>query len=289
MSNRYYRTRKERGLKQKMFLLRVEQFEEENEWCFIVKGTTNDYTIEIKQNNFNCTCPDFGKRGRICKHLYFIIGRIAQCDDLIITLESDIEKGTRDSIMNFEELKTLTAGLVYRLRERLNTSSKLDKHETIQSNKIQGDCSICYEELSHSEVLSCKYGIEPHCTGYFHEECISAWLQKNSSCPLCRRKWNSKYSNTHETDETYDPLDKIATVALNYKTLSNMFASNTTEATTPNIDIDINVLQPDTTIDIVPSIDVDINVLQPDTTTGYTMHNIDVLQPDTIVDIVTQY
>lgn len=44
------------------------------------------------------------------------------------------------------------------------------------------DCAICFEELSEEESLKqCK-----QCKKYFHQECLKAWLIKNTNCPLCR-------------------------------------------------------------------------------------------------------
>ena len=197
-----------RGLKQKMFLLGANKKDsQENNWNFKVKGTTNDYNIDINSTEINCSCPDFQTRGRICKHLYFIIGRIAQCEDMLVTLESDIEKGDRGSFLNETELNLLSCQLMIRLIQRL---SKLDTQKRSDNPQVNmdEDCTICYEELKIGELVECRHGNEPSCHNYFHKDCIQNWLEQGSGCPLCRRIWVS-FDNNNDNNIEYDPLDKL--------------------------------------------------------------------------------
>ena len=97
-------TRSKRAMAQKMFLLNA--FKCKDEWKFIVKGTTNDYELLIDDKLISCSCPDFSQRGKICKHLYFIIGKIAQNTNLLTKLETEIEQGSRESKLTREEFDT---------------------------------------------------------------------------------------------------------------------------------------------------------------------------------------
>lgn len=45
-----------------------------------------------------------------------------------------------------------------------------------------GRCSICLGEYSDKEILR----IMPTCQHNFHLECIDVWLQKQTTCPICR-------------------------------------------------------------------------------------------------------
>ena len=55
------------------------------------------------------------------------------------------------------------------------------------------DCAICLESISESITLDCKHS--------FHGGCIGAWLQKSSSCPICRDVGDRSFKRFHN----YDP------------------------------------------------------------------------------------
>jgi len=46
------------------------------------------------------------------------------------------------------------------------------------------DCSICLENLSEKSSVKTKI-----CSHYFHESCLTEWLQNNMSCPYCRTQF----------------------------------------------------------------------------------------------------
>ena len=39
-------------------------------------------------------------------------------------------------------------------------------------------CTICLDEFQHPIILTCKH--------VFCESCINEWLNKNTTCPICR-------------------------------------------------------------------------------------------------------
>ncbi|KAH7529546.1 hypothetical protein ACOSP7_010471 [Xanthoceras sorbifolium] len=53
--------------------------------------------------------------------------------------------------------------------------------EKIKVSYQEKDCSICLEKLSVGQK-----GGRLSCTHVFHKKCIVPWLEKSSSCPLCR-------------------------------------------------------------------------------------------------------
>lgn len=58
-------------------------------------------------------------------------------------------------------------------------------YEAIMTLAIKGknsDCSICIEEIKHSEVFL----ILPVCGHRFHYTCVNPWLEENKTCPMCR-------------------------------------------------------------------------------------------------------
>ena len=56
--------------------------------------------------------------------------------------------------------------------------------------KNSDDCSICYMKIFPKAMI-----LRLPCPHMYHIKCISAWLQKNPHCPMCRKhalshKWN---------------------------------------------------------------------------------------------------
>ncbi|XP_062217796.1 putative RING-H2 finger protein ATL62 [Phragmites australis] len=49
-------------------------------------------------------------------------------------------------------------------------------------SKDDAQCSICLGEYREKEMLR----IMPTCRHNFHLECIDVWLQKQTTCPICR-------------------------------------------------------------------------------------------------------
>ncbi|PWA77255.1 zinc finger, RING/FYVE/PHD-type [Artemisia annua] len=56
------------------------------------------------------------------------------------------------------------------------------KYSTLKGLKNGLECSVCLLAFEDAEVLR----MLPKCKHAFHIECIDKWLEKNSSCPLCR-------------------------------------------------------------------------------------------------------
>lgn len=54
----------------------------------------------------------------------------------------------------------------------------------ISDKKTYGECGICLEPISSIDPTSTT---EFKCHHFFHNQCIGKWLEKKSSCPLCRR------------------------------------------------------------------------------------------------------
>lgn len=130
---------------------------------------------------------DFQRQKRPCKHIYFIVCRVAQFDELL-------RKMPNSTSMTQTNLELLSTMLRDRLGARLKKNeAKGDDHNN-DHNKQElepkeeiklgddKDCAICFEELEETEDLKqCR-----QCKKYLHTECIRAWLTKNSTCPLCR-------------------------------------------------------------------------------------------------------
>lgn len=57
----------------------------------------------------------------------------------------------------------------------------IDKMRRTQTDDNE-ECSICYVCIPRETRV-----IRLPCPHHFHTRCLSAWLQKNPHCPMCRR------------------------------------------------------------------------------------------------------
>lgn len=162
-------TRKQRGLKERIYLLDAKL---DDNIVLSVKGSSNRvYDITISKKFTKCKCMDFSIRKKVCKHMYFIFGRILKNSNILnkITEVKDINE-------NYELISSL-------IKETLQKSKS--NVVSLEYNKTD-TCCICFEEFGDEPVKHCT----SVCKNTFHTECISVWLSKNSNCPLCRTDWN---------------------------------------------------------------------------------------------------
>lgn len=80
---------------------------------------------------------------------------------------------------------------------------------------IEGDCPICYEEMSSSEEIAwCRAG----CGNNVHMQCFRMWLGRGKdTCVLCRTKW--KKSPQEEEQEAVARSSGIASTCTNLASL----------------------------------------------------------------------
>jgi len=78
-----------------------------------------------------------------------------------------------------------------------NIINSLERFEINESNFIESNhCSICYEPLNNVCVkLRCEHS--------FHEHCITNWLNRRNTCPLCRHPVYDVPQNNNETTELH--------------------------------------------------------------------------------------
>ncbi|KAL1159596.1 hypothetical protein V6Z11_A07G007800 [Gossypium hirsutum] len=69
-------------------------------------------------------------------------------------------------------------GLLHRTRSRF---SGIDRKKGLE-------CAVCLSKFDDIEIMR----LLPKCKHGFHIDCIDQWLEKHSSCPLCRQKVNAE-------------------------------------------------------------------------------------------------
>lgn len=68
------------------------------------------------------------------------------------------------------------------LTQQLCNRRPIEKKEiTFEIGSSPRECSICLEEFIGNTQL-----IQLNCNHIYHPHCINDWLQRQSSCPLCR-------------------------------------------------------------------------------------------------------
>lgn len=183
--------RKQRGVTQKLFLVEACKVEGEMERKYVIMGSTgNIYTVSIKDNS-SCTCPDYKRRYKTCKHIFFVLLKIMKVP----------EESINSNKFKVDELKTMFLNIPA-VTSALCVDNKLrDRYVKVVSGdsgdkdgKYTGDtddaCPICLDDIDNGEAYDhCKNG----CNKCVHVLCFSMWCKKNNSlCVFCRKEWNKK-------------------------------------------------------------------------------------------------
>lgn len=165
----------------------------------ILGATGNVYTVSIGRHS-SCNCPDAVK-GNLCKHHLFVMIRVLRlaADDFrvwqraLLTAEAvEVLSGER-SVREASASEALQKA--YRAAAVLPTSSGAAASQQ-PARPLEGECPICYDELSdggdgsnaQKAVVTCST-----CSQHLHQECFSKWAQTNRggtvTCVYCRAPW----------------------------------------------------------------------------------------------------
>lgn len=184
-----------KALSEKMCLLSAIQ-KDENEWNFNVRGLTNNiYTQTFTPTNYNCTCPDHQSRKTFCKHLLFLVIRVAKQYEISEDIAQRPKTSWKKNIFN-----SCSKSWSLCLSHLISKDKKINISE-------DNTCSICYEDLEIDNKVECL----KTCHKNFHKECIEIWLQHGSTCPNCRTEWseNNEIENNIKNDNTDTKIDEI--------------------------------------------------------------------------------
>ena len=111
--------------------------------------------------------------------LIFFIGLTLICVILIYINCCHISNSIRlEHFGNLPRARSKSSGIDKKIIESL----PYFKFSTLKGLKNGLECSVCLAAFEDVEVLR----MLPKCKHAFHIECIDKWLEKNSSCPLCR-------------------------------------------------------------------------------------------------------
>lgn len=181
--------RKQRGLKQKLFLIEAVETVEKLTKIYKVMGSTgNIYTVTIKEKP-ECTCPDYTTRYKRCKHIYFILTRIMKVDDPDSEIYS--KKELKEMFLNIPEVAN---GLFVEKHLKDKYQHLIDE---LKNGKTEHDpkgtddvCPICMDDLLNGEeFIHCKFS----CGRCVHATCFTMWSKvKSDKCIYCTQPFYGK-------------------------------------------------------------------------------------------------
>lgn len=199
----------ERALCQRIYLLSAnnESHESQKIWNFSLKGESkNIYKQKLTSSSFSCSCPDHILKKGFCKHLLFLIARVASLKEIASIVCEYKHKWDSEF---FEMCSQQWIKRLSNLGKKPDTLP--DANSTNTNNEAIGnDCSVCFEEITKNDnLIQCV----STCKNYFHNDCIQMWLNTgHNTCPLCRATWNKKKDNCDYDDDTgTEIVDGIST------------------------------------------------------------------------------
>ena len=152
--------------------------EDDTERTYVIMGHSGHvYNVTISHRP-KCTCPDFYLRGNRCKHIYFVLIRIMNIDNVTDKYYSD-----DDLTDMFRNIPPIAQNLMYK-----GSDVEINEGKEVEQKFEEGDiCPICLDPLENGKELDfCRYS----CGKTIHSKCFSMWVKsKGSICVFCRAQW----------------------------------------------------------------------------------------------------
>lgn len=201
------RDRIERAVSQRMYLIsRSDKSEHEKE--FTVLGSVgNVYTVNVSHKP-RCSCPDFEK-GNLCKHILFVLLKVlrlppdSQLIYQVALLTHELTEIFSKAPANPTHAVMASHSVQRKYQELTNSNGHANGHGPEKRKPAEGDCPICYEEMTTKEPLVwCELG----CGNNVHAACFQQWSLTKSrngeeiSCVYCRAPWKSNPSSKPHTN-----------------------------------------------------------------------------------------
>lgn len=172
-----------KSLSEKINLLSA--YQRDASWEFKVRGqSTSVYQQELSATTFTCSCPDHQGKKTFCKHLLFLVARVA------LQFERAASISEQTVSWNEEAYSACVPSWVSRLAHLISDETVI----ATPSDKPEGDCPICFEELIAIDIVRC----ETTCHKWFHRECIKRWVEDSPTCPMCRAEWKEAHASESE-------------------------------------------------------------------------------------------
>lgn len=176
-----YDDRVSRAFNQPLSLSQCRYFPQEKKWTFKVSSSSGDsyYDLVVTPKKGTCSCPDFERRAKPCKHLLCVLLRV-------LRLKTEFKNVTEIG-RNYDQITTTLLNLFSK-----NTAKPVTENDTKKSEDQHvspGDeeemCLICLLEFSPTQDNITKCSAD--CGRYLgHKDCLNTWFSRNNTCPLCK-------------------------------------------------------------------------------------------------------
>lgn len=203
----------QQGITERLLLLGAVE-ESVEKWTFQVADATTN-TVCFTPTECSCSCG-----GSFCKHISFLRYKV---------VTSNVEDAFSWNPVIFQSTKSAWRARFKRIVASGGgaTSQPPNGEESAASAAAPSftplTCCVCFEDIQTAqECATCPQGCK---RSDFHSTCITAWLQHNQTCPLCRSRWTRKRSNAsvggggdddEQEEEVLEPSSDLATVALQH-------------------------------------------------------------------------
>jgi hypothetical protein len=186
-----FNARKDRGIKQKIYMIEYDRRGEYNIFFKVMGTTKNVYTVTIKKEP-ECTCPDYITRFNRCKHIYFILRRIMNVGEEIEDNKTYKKTQLKEMINNMPELM---GELIVNnsIKDKYRKMNCCKKYEKVEMKDLDDLCGVCFDDLDNGEKIDyCKYS----CGKPIHIDCYNMISKNNGyKCIFCRNNWNVNLNN----------------------------------------------------------------------------------------------
>ena len=130
-----------KALSEKMCLLGAIQKDGGSEWVFKVRGQTNNvYEQSLCNEKYTCSCPDHQSKGTFCKHLLFLVARVAKQYELGGELAQRPKTTWKKNAYN-----ACSTSWTRCLAHMIVAEPEIT---AVPPAAIDGVCAICFEDLS---------------------------------------------------------------------------------------------------------------------------------------------
>ncbi len=171
----------QRGLTERMYLLRANRAPTTNAWQLAVQGTKGDvYTVGVEDHQVSCTCMYAKTNYKVCKHVFFVFVRIAKMDPALFV--SDVP--VFDVAGRFPGFADSLLAATKRPEAPQPTTATATAETEGVDSRGNTECCICYEGFGGEPRYTCE-----RCANGVHAGCLERWLRAgstSSTCPLCR-------------------------------------------------------------------------------------------------------